>query len=105
VEGPAINVAWCKGCGICVAFCPRKALRLVGEKSAVDFDRCVLCGLCELYCPDLAITVDPEAVRRRKASRSGKSRNPGAGSSLKTGLSRRKAEHEASDHKGISDEL
>ena len=23
-----INIQWCKGCGICVAFCPKKALSL-----------------------------------------------------------------------------
>ncbi|MDR2669150.1 MAG: 4Fe-4S binding protein [Desulfovibrio sp.] len=77
MEGPAINIAWCKGCGICVAFCPRKALHLVGEKCTVDPVRCVLCGLCELYCPDLAITVDPEAVKRRTSEKSGKSGSSG----------------------------
>ena len=26
-----INPKWCKGCGICVAFCPKNALELVHE--------------------------------------------------------------------------
>ena len=54
----AINAKWCKGCGICVAFCPKKALTLVYEKAVHAPDRCIVCGMCELYCPDLAIVVD-----------------------------------------------
>ncbi len=58
MEAVVINVAWCKGCGICVAFCPKKAMKLVNGKSTVDPEKCIVCGMCELYCPDLAITVD-----------------------------------------------
>lgn len=55
----SINVRWCKGCGICVAFCPKKALSIEGEKARFAApDKCIACGMCELYCPDLAITVD-----------------------------------------------
>lgn len=57
MEAVEINVAWCKGCGICVAFCPKKALSLVDEKAQVDPELCIACGMCELYCPDLAIVV------------------------------------------------
>ncbi len=53
-----INTKWCKGCGICVAFCPKSALFLVHGKSTVNPSLCIACGMCELYCPDLAITVD-----------------------------------------------
>lgn len=58
MESVSIRRAWCKGCGICVAFCPRKALGLDADDKAVvvEPDRCVACGMCELYCPDLAIT-------------------------------------------------
>ncbi len=63
-----INTAWCKGCGICVAFCPKSALSLQKEKAVHDVEKCIVCGMCELYCPDLAITVDksqkPKKVKK-----------------------------------------
>ena len=27
-----INAAFCKGCGICAAFCPKEALEIIGGK-------------------------------------------------------------------------
>ena len=54
-----INRQWCKGCGICVAFCPKKALSLDDEgKACHNPELCVECGMCEQYCPDLAVTVE-----------------------------------------------
>jgi 2-oxoglutarate ferredoxin oxidoreductase subunit delta len=58
MEPVAINASWCKGCGICVAFCPRQALVLNQEKAQHIRENCIVCGMCERYCPDLAITVD-----------------------------------------------
>jgi 2-oxoglutarate ferredoxin oxidoreductase subunit delta len=58
MEPVSITVKWCKGCGICVAFCPKQALAIEREKAVTVPGRCVACGLCELYCPDLAIIVD-----------------------------------------------
>lgn len=53
-----IKPAWCKGCGICVAFCPVKALALENDKVVVaDIEKCTQCGMCELRCPDFAIYV------------------------------------------------
>lgn len=46
----------CKGCGICVAFCPKNVLTIEdGKVSIKDIDSCIQCGLCELRCPDYAI--------------------------------------------------
>lgn len=52
-----INRDWCKGCGICVALCPKKVLDLdQSEKAvAVRLEDCICCRLCEIRCPDLAI--------------------------------------------------
>lgn len=49
---------WCKRCGICIAFCPVKALDRDNEGCpVVDNDKCISCGTCELMCPDYALTV------------------------------------------------
>lgn len=54
-----LNEAWCKGCGVCAAFCPRGVLQLKGEKIAIqEIEKCILCGLCELRCPDYAIFLE-----------------------------------------------
>ena len=54
-----LDPAWCKGCGICVAFCPRNALELVGEKARLkEPNECVLCGQCEQRCPDYAVWLE-----------------------------------------------
>jgi 2-oxoglutarate ferredoxin oxidoreductase subunit delta len=50
---------WCKGCGICVEFCPVKVLELKnGKVRLIDADKCTKCGLCELRCPDFAIYLE-----------------------------------------------
>lgn len=49
---------WCKGCGICVAFCPKNALELKKEKVSLKSENdCILCGQCEMRCPDYAIWI------------------------------------------------
>jgi 2-oxoglutarate ferredoxin oxidoreductase subunit delta len=54
-----INEAWCKKCGICVAFCGPEVLRVngTGAPEVVALEACTLCMLCELRCPDFAIHV------------------------------------------------
>jgi len=51
-----VNVEWCKGCGICVVFCPKNVLDIVDGKINIrDIDACIKCSQCELRCPDYAI--------------------------------------------------
>lgn len=51
-----VDSQWCKGCGICVAFCPRQVLALVqGKVQILDISRCIRCSMCEKLCPDYAI--------------------------------------------------
>lgn len=57
-----INRDWCKGCGICVAFCPKEVLELddKDKSTVVHSEDCIVCMMCELRCPDLAIQVIAE---------------------------------------------
>ncbi len=54
-----INLVWCKGCAICVEFCPKKSLGMGRDAKAhvVNVESCNSCGLCYLRCPDFAIKV------------------------------------------------
>ncbi|OGR25096.1 MAG: hypothetical protein A2139_01100 [Desulfobacca sp. RBG_16_60_12] len=50
---------WCKGCGICAAFCPRQCIGQdeSGAPVVEKAERCTGCRWCELHCPDFAICV------------------------------------------------
>ncbi|MCI0515485.1 4Fe-4S binding protein [candidate division KSB1 bacterium] len=53
-----INTAWCKGCSICIEFCPNAVLALNNlHATVVNLEACTACKLCEIRCPDFAITV------------------------------------------------
>ena len=55
----AVQTKWCKKCGICVEFCPRKVFTLgrLNEPVLSAPEKCSICRLCELRCPEFAITV------------------------------------------------
>lgn len=55
----------CKGCGLCLEKCPRKAVIYSKEKGVYNkpvpkiiATKCNLCGICETICPDCAIRVE-----------------------------------------------
>jgi 2-oxoglutarate ferredoxin oxidoreductase subunit delta len=62
--------AWCKKCGICVAFCPTKALTSdeEGYPALTYPQKCTQCGMCELRCPDFAIAVRPRQRARKEST-------------------------------------
>ncbi len=61
-----IDKNMCKGCGLCVAVCPKKVLELSEEVNAMGYfpvhqarpDDCVFCTTCCIMCPDVAITIN-----------------------------------------------
>ena len=56
---------FCKGCEICVSFCPAKALSLSAEMNAGGYptasctnpEGCTGCAVCATVCPEAAIEV------------------------------------------------
>jgi 2-oxoglutarate ferredoxin oxidoreductase subunit delta len=59
----SIVVERCKACGICIEFCPSKALAFSQDFNSkgyhvphnADPEKCTGCDLCGMYCPDFAI--------------------------------------------------
>ncbi len=55
----------CKGCQLCVTYCPRDVLEMSGlfntkgyhPPQVGDPQGCLACGLCEMLCPEFAIYV------------------------------------------------
>ncbi len=55
----------CKGCGLCVAVCPKNVLELAKELNAKGYfpafqarpEDCIHCAICCTMCPDVAITI------------------------------------------------
>jgi 2-oxoglutarate ferredoxin oxidoreductase subunit delta len=63
---------WCKGCGICIEFCPQAVFETNGHGRPVIAhpEKCTACHWCDTHCPDMAITVrrlDQEEVEELEA--------------------------------------
>ncbi|MDD4290037.1 MAG: 4Fe-4S binding protein [Patescibacteria group bacterium] len=56
---------YCKGCGLCIEFCPKKCLEFTDTERGVygndtikcDISKCIQCKICERICPDGAIKI------------------------------------------------
>jgi len=68
VETPRIIIVedLCKGCGICIDFCPAKILKTsrrmtkkgIFSPEVIDPVKCTACRICQYYCPDFAIFIE-----------------------------------------------
>lgn len=64
-----IDLERCKGCALCVEFCPQDSLRLSEEitprghhpAEVCNKDACTGCMICVLMCPDVAISIYRDA--------------------------------------------
>ena len=58
---PEVNLTRCKGCGLCIAFCPKKVFEanFEGKSIVKNPGACVGCMSCDYRCPDFAIRLVP----------------------------------------------
>lgn len=69
-----IDTVRCKGCGLCLHFCPRQVLALseeINEKGyqpvvVQHIENCAGCGICTLMCPDCVITLSNDKPSESK---------------------------------------
>jgi 2-oxoglutarate ferredoxin oxidoreductase subunit delta len=60
-----IDQELCKGCELCVSFCPKKSLYRTDKLNAAGYltagfdekGECTGCAICALVCPEVAIEV------------------------------------------------
>ena len=59
-----INYDWCKGCGICIAFCPEDCFDIssLSQPLPTRLEVCTACLICVQRCPDYAIVIDEEGA-------------------------------------------
>ena len=59
----------CKGCGLCVAICPKNVLELSRKVNTKGYfpvfqarpQDCIYCAMCRVMCPDVAIEIAEDA--------------------------------------------
>ncbi len=61
-----VDPFYCKGCGLCIATCPKKIIAFTKDinhmgynyAECVDQAQCIACKMCYQVCPDAAITIE-----------------------------------------------
>jgi 2-oxoglutarate ferredoxin oxidoreductase subunit delta len=93
---------WCKGCDLCVEFCPGEVLAM-GEHGWVVVahpERCRGCHWCELHCPDFAIFVSDVGGQDE-----GKSQHQGKDNDQREGTAAGEPVTQAGPDEGREDEM
>ncbi len=60
--------AYCKGCGYCVHFCPKKIITLADDVNSqgynpatiLEMEKCTGCAICARVCPEVVISIEKE---------------------------------------------
>lgn len=59
-----IDIERCKGCGLCVAVCPKNCIVISKQSNKIGYfpaqannTDCTGCAICAIICPDVAIEV------------------------------------------------
>jgi 2-oxoglutarate ferredoxin oxidoreductase subunit delta len=62
-----IDVERCKGCGLCIAVCPKKGIAISKKSNKSGYfpaeaanSDCTGCAVCAIVCPDAAIEVQQD---------------------------------------------
>ncbi len=61
-----VDPFYCKGCGLCIATCPKKIIAFSKDINQMgyhyaecsDQSQCIACKMCYQVCPDAAITIE-----------------------------------------------
>ncbi len=56
--GPRVDSSKCNGCGICLRYCKREAIRIMDGKVFIDESLCNRCLICTAVYPNDAITAE-----------------------------------------------
>ncbi|MFD1636056.1 indolepyruvate ferredoxin oxidoreductase subunit alpha [Evansella tamaricis] len=71
-----IKEDYCKGCSLCIAFCPQEIIQLANRLNrngyrpaeVLDQNKCTSCAACARMCPDSVISVFRPEKNKIKAS-------------------------------------
>jgi 2-oxoacid:acceptor oxidoreductase delta subunit (pyruvate/2-ketoisovalerate family) len=62
--GRCFSCGHCTRCDTCLLYCPEGIIRRAGEGYLIDHDYCKGCGMCVAECPRRAMEMTPEAAAR-----------------------------------------